>query len=1101
MSYDDRDVNRNRRDDGDQPPRRPSQRSDREEPRPNRSSRPLNDQGSNTPSRPRSGQTPDRGVPSQRRGDTPRSAGGDQVGQRARDAVRRVRDGMSNMYDAVSREVQSVNDRRSAGRKDSSSRRDDGRRSPSYERANDTDWDDDSRSSGSRGDDDSARTPVAARGRGTSGSKDNKVAAIIPEKPQQSLVMRLRARRKKVRSNKSNAILLAFLSSIGAVFLAAIIGAGGFLGYYSSSVYQRYYTSLVRISTTSDGLASRIYDRHGVLLFEAYNRTQGQFNYLAYCQIPKVVIDATVDTEDATFWDNIGVDPNGLLRAALGGGSVGGSTITQQVIKLKVLHDNRHDISRKIDEAILAIDANQRYTKKDIITDYLDYISYNHNSNGIEEAAINYFHLQPKTINVQDSTTWNAADKEFVQHAKDEKCITDTQKTVQESAAWQLQPWQAMLLAGVPQAPATQDPYSNPTKALARLRDGVLRNVALHNPEDLMLDGKKATTAQILAKATEQLTPPNGADKTIFAAADVQSTSARKLAPFFVDYVINQMTALYGDYDTFASAGLNIYTTLDYGDPNITDAQLDSLDIDLKTGALISNDGSLKPDDIKRVGLQQYAEYIARRNIQGGVKGGYPDYWYCPITTGGTVLKYTGTPATNPFGLGGNVCLRQGLNIPLAQNGKNVNDAAIVAIDPRNGDILAQVGGVDYNSLSKPSAGGQNDVTISKQRSLGSAFKPIVYATAFEMGMTPASFVQDQPICFPGAPQVAANVSPTDNYMCGVNYLAHDYSNNDWGGPMPITLALGNSLNPPAELALSFTGLRADTTAPLLSMANRLGITTLKSSELGYATALGAQGVPLQQLTSAYGTFANGGIHVPPRSILTIKTQAGEPVYTLSGQQLFPYNPNPQGGRAVSPQTAYQITSILATNEDRPEFGPDNPLHFWGRDVAAKTGTSQNIQDIVTMGYTPWLALGVWAGNVDNDKIDPSILGIAGAGYIFNALMNFAINQYNMPGTLPSKNAPLVPGGYFPVPPGLHYATLNCTTGLAPYAGEDLSKPCPTAPVPLYMTPEFSNGGTNLSPLAPNKPWIPYGWTIDKNGINMVHNNAWLVDGLDPLVP
>jgi membrane peptidoglycan carboxypeptidase len=227
---------------------------------------------------------------------------------------------------------------------------------------------------------------------------------------------------------------------------------------------------------------------------------------------------------------------------------------------------------------------------------------------------------------------------------------------------------------------------------------------------------------------------------------------------------------------------------------------------------------------------------------------------------------------------------------------------------------------------------------------------------------------------------------------------------------------------------------------------------------MGPTTALGTQPVSLLELTNAYGVFATGGRHVSPRSILEITFPNGQPPYIA---------PKPQLQAAISPQAAYMMTSILTDAAARvPDFNTANPLEFnespneggWTPAdnlnfpaIAAKTGTSQgNIgpRDIITMGYSPYMALGIWAGNNDNTDIKPGVIGIAGAGYIFHDIMQYAIGHYKWP-----------KGVEFPMPSGLGLGTFNCSSGLAPY--KDVPNPgsCPDDNVPGFGNSTNVYGG------------------------------------------
>src|SRR5262249_5964697 len=161
------------------------------------------------------------------------------------------------------------------------------------------------------------------------------------------------------------------------------------------------------------------------------------------------------------------------------------------------------------------------------------------------------------------------------------------------------------------------------------------------------------------------------------------------------------------------------------------------------------------------------------------------------------------------------------------------------------------------------------------------------------------------------------------------------------------------------------------------------------AKDFGPTTALGAQDTRLIDLTSVFGTFANGGRRTPYRSILMIKDADGNVIYPTPTMK----QPDkaPPSYQVCSPQVAYKITSILTDNDARAaDFGTENPLffpEFPGIDIAAKTGTASGKNgpsDIVTMGYTPYLALGVWVGNSDGSDMNAGIIGVTGAGYVFH---------------------------------------------------------------------------------------------------------------------
>ena len=285
----------------------------------------------------------------------------------------------------------------------------------------------------------------------------------------------------------------------------------------------------------------------------------------------------------------------------------------------------------------------------------------------------------------------------------------------------------------------------------------------------------------------------------------------------------------------------------------------------------------------------------------------------------------------------------------------DVHDAALVALDPATGEILAMVGSADYFDSS---IDGAVNVALA-DRQPGSSIKPITYAAAFARDLTPASVFNDVPTTFltkegdPYAPQ---------------NY------DRQWHGPISLRQALATSSNMVAVQVLDHIGLDA-----MLTTARSLGISTFQSSErFGLALTLGGGEVKLLELTAAYAAFANSGRKVEPRAILSVDNT--------------PYGEVSQQPQAVSPQVAFLVTDILSDDQARiPAFGESSILQL-DRPAAAKTGTTTDFRDNWTVGYTPDLAVGVWVGNADNQPMN-AISGITGAGPIWHNFMEAALKD------------------------------------------------------------------------------------------------------------
>jgi 1A family penicillin-binding protein len=274
---------------------------------------------------------------------------------------------------------------------------------------------------------------------------------------------------------------------------------------------------------------------------------------------------------------------------------------------------------------------------------------------------------------------------------------------------------------------------------------------------------------------------------------------------------------------------------------------------------------------------------------------------------------------------------------------KGAGNAALVALDPKTGDILAMVGSRDYFNND---ADGEVNVTI-QPRQPGSAIKPVIYATAFEKGFQPESLVADAPTDF----------GPDGS---GGDYIPRNYDGK-FHGVLPMRKTLAMSLNIPAVKTLQAVGIDN-----AIDMAHRLGITTFNErKKYGLSLAIGGAEVRPIDLASAFSVFANDGRRNSPRSILDIADVNGKETQE-----------NEISRQVIDVQVARKINSILSDNSARtPIFGPNSPLYIQGKTVAAKTGTTQEFRDAWTVGYTPNIAVGVWCGNNDGH---PMVLGSDG---------------------------------------------------------------------------------------------------------------------------
>lgn len=310
------------------------------------------------------------------------------------------------------------------------------------------------------------------------------------------------------------------------------------------------------------------------------------------------------------------------------------------------------------------------------------------------------------------------------------------------------------------------------------------------------------------------------------------------------------------------------------------------------------------------------------------------------------------------------------MHIAALASAHNMSNAAAVMIDYHNGAIRVLLGNIDPNNPRY----GAFDVASQGFRQSGSSFKPFIYATAFEQGISPGMPVYDGPVVVP--------------MCCGLPaYVPHNYDLR-YHGLVTYRYALQNSFNIPAVKLLIQTGVDAS-----LQTAQAMGITAYEGTP-NYTMVLGSLGVHLLDETSAYGVFANGGVRIPPHAIDTVLDTQGRVI--LRAQQ--------PGKRVISRQVAFMITNVLSDNTSRTyEFGKCSSLYLYTntmlqcyegnpgliRPAAVKTGTSNDFRDNWTVGYTSDYVVGVWAGNNDNSPMF-NITGVDGAAPIWHDTMLMA---------------------------------------------------------------------------------------------------------------
>lgn len=320
------------------------------------------------------------------------------------------------------------------------------------------------------------------------------------------------------------------------------------------------------------------------------------------------------------------------------------------------------------------------------------------------------------------------------------------------------------------------------------------------------------------------------------------------------------------------------------------------------------------------------------------------------------------------------------------------SNMGMVAIDPRSGDVVAMIGSKGY--FDKTIDGNFNVTTVAN-RQPGSTFKPFVYATAFKQGYTPST------ILFDVRTEFSAQCTPQS---VPKNSSAKCYSPDEWDhlfpGPMTMKYALAQSRNIPGVKTLYLAGIKNS-----LQTAHDLGVQSLNDPDrYGLTLVLGGGEVSLLDMTSAYSVFANDGVRNPYRIVLRVEDSKGN---VLDEAQSNPT-------KVLEPNIAREISDILSDPAVRVESYKDSAAAI-GHPVAMKTGTTNDYRDVWTIGYTPSLAVGMWAGNNDNSIIDKEktagpVITPVWTSFMTDALKDTAIEYFSAPDPIPQDLKPVLRG-------------------------------------------------------------------------------------------
>lgn len=681
--------------------------------------------------------------------------------------------------------------------------------------------------------------------------------------------------------------------------------------------------------------------------------------YVPISKIPEYLIKAVVAVEDSKFWLHSGLDYVAIIRALSRDILArrikeGASTITQQLAKVVFLSPER-TIVRKLKEAVLASRLEKNLTKEEILELYLNKIYFGHGAYGVEMAARTYFGKSVSDIDLAE----------------------------------------AALLAGLIKAPNRYSPYNSLDRAKKRQKIVLKR----------MLEEGYINEQQLKKAYREPL--------YLSSLRYVEDE-----ANYFLEYIRKYLEDRYG-VEMIYKGGLKVYTTLNM---DIQAAAVESLkkglrqldkrqgfrgpighkEIDVrkelksagKFKKVLMRPGDFLTATVLKVSASQAT--VKTRGVIGRLPLSGAKWVKRLIDKKGEVIKeLKRLRLTDILKKGDIVYVRvrdTSDKMPLfTLEQEPVVQGAVVAIEPSTGYIRAIVGGYNFNKSEFNRA-------IFARRQAGSAFKPIIYATAMDNGYTPASIIVDEPLIY-----------ESDEFG---DWVPENYDGK-FHGPTRLREALAYSRNIVTVKLLEELGVEK-----VIKFARSLGINGPFPHNL--TLALGSLSVTPLEMTSAFCVFARGGIRMKPIAVKYIVDADGNIIE----------NNKPKGVRVISPQTAFLATSML---EEVINHGTGWRAKALKRPVAGKTGTTNEYKDAWFIGYTPELVAGVWVGFDDMRSLGEEETGSRAAAPIWVSFMKRALEDVSPFGREVSKEAKP-----FHIPDGIVTAVIDPLTGLL--AADDSEK-------------------------------------------------------------
>jgi len=690
------------------------------------------------------------------------------------------------------------------------------------------------------------------------------------------------AGRRKVAGGVALAVLLLLAVAVGSMT--------GLMLVYSVNLPQIDDLMRYRPNTTTD-----LYDTHGRIFgsFALERRIIVNYNDLS-----PLLREAVISIEDKNFESHWGVNFFRVLEAAYHDLSSknraqGASTLTMQLARNLFLSSER-TFGRKLQEVLLSIQIERKFTKQQIFTLYANQIYLGRGVYGFEAGSEYY----------------------FSKHAKD--------LTLPEAA----------LLAGLPKGPSEYSPVLNPDKAFRR------RNMVINSMlEDGVITAAQANVARSAPLGLHIQTPPNS------------------IAPWFVEDVRRELERKFGS-DQVHQAGLKVYTTLDLDlQQTANRAVLDGLAayerrhgwrghlLNVIAGG-VGMEGFKHPDWVlpPEPGAYVHALVTGVLPYQVTARVGddqlvlTPEDWaWTSFKTAEGFLKEGDIVYVHLSGQDGNL-LRGALEEDSGAQG------SLMAMDNATGDVLAMVGGRDFN-LS------QFNRATQAERQTGSSFKPYVYTAAIEEGATPEEKILDAPTSFGG-------------------YTPHNYEGN-YLGNITLLKAFADSRNIPALKLAEHVGIRK-----VIDVAHQFGITSNIPAFL--PVALGSVEVTLEEQMAAYAAFPNDGIRIAPRLIRRVTTAEGVPLM----------EDTPEVTEATSAKTARTMMVLL---REVTHSGTASAAAALNHPLGGKTGTTSDFTDAWFIGFSPSTTCGVWMGYDSRESLGDKETGAKAALPLWMDFMQAAI--------------------------------------------------------------------------------------------------------------